>query len=197
MDTSIVLFTFEKLLSSLINTRKNRHAWLHSHGAQLFGHSNIDLIFPVLQKQIIQRTFINNAPDRRSFIALNSNIQKLLSLVSSLKMPSGLNNSTSYIIEYSKEVSQLYILTLTSIVAFMLAKGMIYFFTSDVFLIRFGILKDHFLLVFELTSRQDVTRTFHYTVLVGEPSRLKPNSTSPLEYCYGLLYGTNNVFSCN
>ena len=38
--------------------------------------------------------------------------------------------------------------------------------------ISFYNLKDHYVLVFDLTSMQDATEIFHYTELVGEPLRL-------------------------
>ena len=41
--------------------------------------------------------------------------------------------------------------------------------------------KDHYVLLFDLTSMQDATENCHYLELVGEPLRLELNSTSPLE----------------
>ena len=41
--------------------------------------------------------------------------------------------------------------------------------------------KDHYLLVFDLTSLQDANDNYHYTELVGEPLRLELNFTNPLE----------------
>ena len=41
--------------------------------------------------------------------------------------------------------------------------------------------KDHFVLVFDLTSTQDSTENCHYPELVGEPLRLLLNFTQPLE----------------
>ena len=41
--------------------------------------------------------------------------------------------------------------------------------------------KDHYVLVFDLTSTQDATENCHYPELVGEPQRLKLNFTNPLE----------------
>ena len=41
--------------------------------------------------------------------------------------------------------------------------------------------KDHYVLVFDLTSRQDATENFHYPELVGEPLRLELKITNPLE----------------
>ena len=41
--------------------------------------------------------------------------------------------------------------------------------------------KDHYVLVFDLTSMQDATENCHYPELVGEPLRLEVNFTFPLE----------------
>ena len=42
--------------------------------------------------------------------------------------------------------------------------------------------KDHYVLVFDLTSMQDATENCQYPELVGEPLRLKLNFTFPLEH---------------
>ena len=41
--------------------------------------------------------------------------------------------------------------------------------------------KDHYVLVYELTSMQDATENCHYPELVGEPLRVELNFTHPLE----------------
>ena len=41
--------------------------------------------------------------------------------------------------------------------------------------------KDHYVLVFDLTSMQDATETCRYPELVGEPLRLELHFTNPLE----------------
>ena len=40
--------------------------------------------------------------------------------------------------------------------------------------------KDHYVLLFDLTSMQDATENCHYPELVGEPLRLQLNFTQPL-----------------
>ena len=42
--------------------------------------------------------------------------------------------------------------------------------------------KDHYVLVFDLTSMQDATEDCHYQELVGEPLRLEQNFTLSLEH---------------
>ena len=41
--------------------------------------------------------------------------------------------------------------------------------------------KDHYVLVFDLTSMQDATGNCQYPEVVGEPLRLELNFTNPLE----------------
>ena len=47
--------------------------------------------------------------------------------------------------------------------------------------------KDHYVLVFDLTSMQEATENCHYPELVGEPLRLELNFTHPLENVTELL----------
>ena len=54
-------------------------------------------------------------------------------------------------------------------------------FQDDIPSIPIDDLKDHYGLVFDFTSMQDVTENCHYPELVGEPLRLELNFTQPLE----------------
>ena len=47
--------------------------------------------------------------------------------------------------------------------------------------------KDHYVLVFDLTSMQDATEYFHYPELVGEQLRLELNFTFPFEHVTELI----------
>ena len=47
--------------------------------------------------------------------------------------------------------------------------------------------KDHYVLVFDLTSMQDATENCHYPEPVGEPLRLELNFTFPLEHVTELI----------
>ena len=55
-------------------------------------------------------------------------------------------------------------------------------FQDDIPSLPIDKLKDHYVLVFYLTSMQDATENCHYPELVGEPPRLELNSTFPLEH---------------
>ena len=54
-------------------------------------------------------------------------------------------------------------------------------FQDDIPSIPIDNFKDHYVLVFDLTSMQDATENFHYPELVGEPLRLELNFSFPLE----------------
>ena len=55
-------------------------------------------------------------------------------------------------------------------------------FQDDIPSIPIDIFKDHYVLVFNLTSVQDATENCHYPKLVGVPLRLEINFTFPLEH---------------
>ena len=55
-------------------------------------------------------------------------------------------------------------------------------FQGDIQSIPNDSFKDHFVLVFHLTSMQDATENSHYPELVGELLRLELNITYPLEH---------------
>ena len=54
-------------------------------------------------------------------------------------------------------------------------------FQDDIPSIPIDDFKNHYVLVFDLTSMQDATGNCHYPELVGEPLRLDLNFTQPLE----------------
>ena len=54
-------------------------------------------------------------------------------------------------------------------------------FQDDIPSIPIDDFKDHYVLVFDLTSMQDATENYHYPELVGEPLRLELIFTNPLE----------------
>ena len=60
-------------------------------------------------------------------------------------------------------------------------------FQDDIPSIPIDNFKDHYVLVFDLTSMQDATENCHYPELVGEPLRLELNFTFPLEHVTELI----------
>ena len=71
-------------------------------------------------------------------------------------------------------------------------------FQDDIPSIPIDNFKDHYVLVFDLTSMQDPTENCHYPELVGEPLRLELNFTFPLEHVTELIvFGGANIFGCS
>ena len=60
-------------------------------------------------------------------------------------------------------------------------------FQDDIPSIPINNFKDHYVLVFDLTSMRDATQNCHYPELVGEPLRLELNFTFPLEHVTELI----------
>ena len=60
-------------------------------------------------------------------------------------------------------------------------------FQDDISSILIDNFKDHYVLVFHLTSMQDATENCHYPELVGESLRLELNFTFPLEHVTELI----------
>ena len=60
-------------------------------------------------------------------------------------------------------------------------------FQDDIPSVPIDNFKDHYLLVFDLTSMQGASENCHYPELVGEPLRLELNFTFPLEYVTELI----------
>ena len=60
-------------------------------------------------------------------------------------------------------------------------------FQDDIPSIPIDNFKDHYVLVFDLTSMQDAIENCYYPELVGEPLRLELNFTFPLEHVTELI----------
>ena len=60
-------------------------------------------------------------------------------------------------------------------------------FQDDIPSIPIDNFKDHYVVVFDLTSMQDATVNCHHPELVGEPLRLELNFTFPLEHVTELI----------
>ena len=141
-------------------------------------------IFPARQNQFIQENIFNNAPARRIAIAMNTN--------------SAFNGSyTEEIFWYQQfELRQIRILRGGQpIVNFDAADNCRLYFTTlkamnfqdDIPSIPNYNLKNHYVLVFDLTSMEDATENCHYPELVGEPLRLELNFTFPLVHVTELI----------
>ena len=68
-------------------------------------------------------------------------------------------------------------------------------FQDDIPSIPIDDFKDHYVLVFDLTSMQDATENCHYPEFVGEPLRLELNYTNPLENVTELIVSGKRMSS--
>ena len=135
-------------------------------------------IIPVRQNQSIQENIINNAPIRRVAIAMNTNSAFTGSFTESpfwyqqfdLRQFRILGEGQSIVDFDTADNCRLYVTTMKAMN-----------FQDDIPSIPIDDFKDHYVLVFDLTSMQDDTEKFHYPELVGEPLGLELNFTIPLE----------------
>ena len=131
------------------------------------------------QNQVIQENIFNNAPVRRIAIAMNTNFAFTGSYT---------ENPFWY---QQFELRQIRILRGGQpIVDFDAADNCRFYVTTmkamnlqdDTPSIPIDNFKDHYVLVFDLTSMQDATEYCQYPELVGEPLRLELNFSFPLEH---------------
>ena len=135
-------------------------------------------IMPARQNQFFQKSTFNIVPFRRVAFAMNTN---------SVITGSSIENPFWYqqfdlrkirilregqpIVDFdTADNCRLYVTTMKAMK-----------FQDDVPSNPIDDLKDHYVLVFDLTSKQDATENSHYPELVGEPLRLELNLTHPLE----------------
>ena len=135
-------------------------------------------IIPARQNQFIQEKILNNAPICRVAIAMNTNSaftgfftgnpfwyqQFDLGQIRTLR-------GGQPIVDFDTAHNCcLYVISMEAMS-----------FQDDIPSIPIDDFKDHYVLVFDLTSMQDATENCHYPELVGEPLRLELNFTNPLE----------------
>ena len=135
-------------------------------------------IIPARQNQIIQEKIFNNAPIRRIAFALNSNSAFTVSFAENpfwyqqfdLRDIRILRGGQPIVHHDTTDNCRLYVTTMKAMN-----------FQDDFPSIPVDNFKDHYVLVFDLTSMQDATEHFHYPELIGEPLRLELYFSSPLE----------------
>ena len=136
------------------------------------------LIIPARQNQVIQENIFNNAPLRRKAIAMNSNSAFTGSFAENPFWYQQFNRRGIRILLGGQPVvhpdttdnCRLYVTTKKAIN-----------FQDDIPSIPVDCFKDHYALVFELTSMQEPTEQCYYPELFGEPLRLELYFSSPLE----------------
>ena len=141
-------------------------------------------IIPARQNQFIQENIFNNAPIRRSAIAMNTNSAFTGSFTENpfwyqqfdLRQIRTLRGGQRIVDFDTADNCRLYVTTLKAMN-----------FQDDTPSIPIDDFKDHYVLVFDLTSMQEAAENCHYPELVGEPLRLELNSTNPLEHVTKLI----------
>ena len=135
-------------------------------------------IIPARQNQFIRENIFNNAPIRRFAIAMNTNSAFTGSFTENpfwyqqfdLRQIRTLRGGQPIVDFDTADNCRLYVNTMKAMN-----------FQDDIPSIPFDDFKEHYVLVFDLTSMQDATENCHYPELVGEPLRLELNFTNPLE----------------
>ena len=135
-------------------------------------------IIPARQNQFIQENIFNNASIRRIAIAMNTNSAFTGSFTENpfwyqqfhLRQIRILRGGQPIVDFDFADNCHLYVTTMKAMK-----------FQDDFPSIPIDDFKDHYVLVFNLTSMQDATENCHYPELVGEPMRLELNFTNPLE----------------
>ena len=133
---------------------------------------------PAGQNQFIQGNIFNNVPNRRFAIAMNTNSAFTGSFTENpfwyqqfdLRQFRILGGGQPIVDFDTADKCRLYVTTMKAVS-----------FQDDIPSIRIDDFKDHYVLVFDLTSWQDATENCHDPELVGEPLRLELNFTNPLE----------------
>ena len=135
-------------------------------------------IIPAGQNQFNQENIFNNAPNRLIAIAMNTNSAFTGSFTENpysyqqfdLRQIENSEGGQPIVDFDTADKCRLYVTTMKAIN-----------FQDDIPSIPIDDFKDHYVLVFDLTSIQDATEDCHYPELVGEPLRLELNFTNPLE----------------
>ena len=135
-------------------------------------------IIPARQNHFIQENIFNNALKRRIAIAMNSNSAFTGCLAENpfwyqqfdLRDITILGRGEPIVHHDTTDNCRLYVTTMKAMN-----------FQDDIPSIPVDNFKDHYLLVFDLTSMQDATEHCHYPELIGEPLRLELYFSSPLE----------------
>ena len=141
-------------------------------------------IIPARQNQFLQENIFNNAPVRRTAIAMNTNSAFSGSYTENpfwyqqfdLRQIRILRGGQPIVDFDAADNCRLYVTTMKAMN-----------FQDGIPSILIDKFKDHYVLVFDLISMQDATANCHCPELVGEPLRLELNFTSILEHVTELI----------
>ena len=141
-------------------------------------------VIPARQNQFIHENICNNAPVRRIAFAINTNSEFTGSHTQNpfwyqqfdLRQIRRLGGCQQIVDFDAADDCRLCVTTMKAMN-----------FPDDIPSIPIDSFKDHYVLVFDMTSMQDAAEKFHYLELVGEPLRVELNFTLPLEHVTELI----------
>ena len=139
---------------------------------------------PARQNQFFQENIFNNAPVRRTAIAMNTKSAFTGSYTENtfwyqqfdLGQIRILRGGQPLVDFDAADNCRLYVTTMKAMK-----------FQDDIPSSSIDNIKNHYELVFDLTSIQDATKNCHYPELIWEPLRLELNFTFPLEHVTELI----------
>ena len=149
-------------------------------------------IIPARQNQFIRKTFVNNAPIRRIVIAMITNSAFIGSFTENPFWNQQFDLRQIRILRGGQPI--VYYDTLDNC-RLNVTKMKAMNFQDDILSIPINNFKDHYVLVFDLTSMQDAIEHCHYPGLVGEPLRLELNFTFAFEHVTEVIGRTNVISS--
>ena len=173
-----VLCTLGAWCSKKTTTKERVSTSLYSKWVQLNGSIGKNYIIPARQNQFIQENIFKTAPIRRISIAMNSNSAFTGSFAENpfwyqqffLGDIRILTGGQSKLQHYTTDNCRFYVTTLKAMN-----------FQDGIPSIPVDNFKDHYVLVFDLTSMRDATVQCHYPELIREPLKLELYFSSPLE----------------
>ena len=141
-------------------------------------------ITPARQKQFIQESIFNNAPFRGIAIAMNTNVAFTGSYTENpfwyqqfdLRQSRTPRGGQPIVDFDAADICRLYV-----------TRMKVMNFQGDIPSIAIETSRDHYVLVFDLTSVQDATEKFHYPEPAGVPLRLELNFAFPYKHVTELI----------
>ena len=139
----------------------------------------LTFIIPARQNQFNKEKIFNKSPFRRTSVAMTTNTAFIGSFTQNLFWYQQFDLRQMRILRRNQPIKDSDAadncrLDVTTIKAMN--------FQDDIPSIPIDNFKDHYVLVFDLTSMQNATENCHYPELVGEPLKLELNFTFPLEH---------------